>query len=678
MPDSPDKGIDLTTAIAAKASRELSQAAKDALTPRAAAGAVPRLAEVLTRADALRTFEKDHPQDPAEVLRQAGKMGARGLSQQEFGVLRNNLKPDAAANPPAIITELDKFTLYAEVLQKSRETGLDGAQVVANDPTLRDELTRLHTDWDGLSGGVLNGLLYTETIRTIMPPEFYGIRDEAIKREIIQILIASDPRLREAVIEKIRGVVTLAESIPVPLTATERATLEGERNALDAKITAMGDSLAMVPGLTPNRINAYTDGRTFEQAVRALERDLLVHGGIGVAHQGDLLALNIEVTSKKEAKRILDEKQIATAKLEALQAAYLQRGANLSVTQQAALDTLTAERDVAGQNLTQAQGRVDQIAQRFNKTEAEIEAIVQSVKRTIHGGEGVLGVREPGLRDTLEELVRTAGERREKENKINHPPPLTAEKQRERITQQNDLTARLENVMAEAISEVLLKRYEDSVKLNSRKTEANAREAAKKGEEDKAKGLRLIEEAKDTRWVKFDKDKRKFTTDKPQIETDMRYLAARGEEGLKRLFLRELTETGRAVITLPLRPAGGGVGARYTYDSMPLDELTPEQKTLLDSIFTQEKDRYLEKLFGDYYASRLGVGGLLGSLAKDIKLSDAEFVRLDQSFGERFQQKVGSSKEAVRTMKRLRESGVNINILGPLWYMLLAILLGGK
>lgn len=215
-----------------------------------------------------------------------------------------------------------------------------------------------------------------------------------------------------------------------------------------------------------------------------------------------------------------------------------------------------------------------------------------------------------------------------------------------RLRQEAEIMIMLEGVMPNAIADALEARYDA---VNKTLSEVKKKQEEKKMSENEKK----IKKGSDTRWIEYRQGDRKKDPKVDRIQADMRTLAYQGEDGLKRMILRELGWTYKK---------DGNDTAINDSEAMNMDMgfLSDEQKKELNELVAKHGDAYRAKLETDFFLART-----LGSRLKDripgtdkMGLKSHEWQLYEQNFSGKLTEALGKSQEAQRVLKDLESRGI--------------------
>ncbi len=286
--------------------------------------------------------------------------------------------------------------------------------------------------------------------------------------------------------------------------------------------------------------------------------------------------------------------------------------------------------------------------------------------------------------ETLESQIRRLPESKDRQRS-----------ERERLAAESRILGRLERVWGETVAELMLKRYDEMTKLEQQRLAKEAEELRKKQEYEAAQDVEKVRGVIRTRWIEYNESSRSRILHQHNIGEDMRFLAyaASGEEGVRRLLLREaigreitvikLDENGKEIID-PL--TGQPETETLPWDDVPLSRLSEHDRKILDTVYTTLGKEFKTKLFTDYYLARscitdrtLGMR-IFGRYIFEASIGELAFRQhewelLRQNFGVDLESALKSSREAQGWLDRMKREGI-VPGFKLKWLIYLLILLG--
>jgi hypothetical protein len=237
----------------------------------------------------------------------------------------------------------------------------------------------------------------------------------------------------------------------------------------------------------------------------------------------------------------------------------------------------------------------------------------------------------------------------------------------QRILSEKKILADLQGIIGPAVVDVMEQRYDEVLPLEQKRQEEEAKKAQERKGAKIAVAQRRIQQEMNERWIKIDPNTGK-TIDCDNIRSDLNLLIYQGENGLKRLFMRNIFGSGTRFNVLRIDPTTGNktqVQVEWSTFNFTTDELIGEDKELFDTVYAAESANYRKKLMTDYFLARssgriarlLGRHNIIGSTDL-LNLRDFEWEALDRNFGKDVSDALSASKEAQGVIKKLEQSGI--------------------
>jgi hypothetical protein len=249
-----------------------------------------------------------------------------------------------------------------------------------------------------------------------------------------------------------------------------------------------------------------------------------------------------------------------------------------------------------------------------------------------------------------------------------------------RLTEESDISADLGNVLSAAVGETLENRYQklqDAIRADMAKTAEKARPGIIKG----------LTGTMDKNWGHYDERNRRQVFNTRRIGMDIRYVTYHGEDGARRLMMRDLG------LQIPQRDAQGNVVRDVQGNALPqtelvfddqgnplkdthgnllkqtkptdwrtadIDALTDEDKAMFEEVYRACGETWKTKLFTDYQMARTQ-GGLRGSWrGARLELKPFEDALLAEKFSTTYDsqiEKPEALKQAIADAKEKSKKG---------------------
>lgn len=245
------------------------------------------------------------------------------------------------------------------------------------------------------------------------------------------------------------------------------------------------------------------------------------------------------------------------------------------------------------------------------------------------------------------------------------PDNKTRQSRTARLIEEGKLTDILDGIVPNALADTLEARYDTVFAVKS--------EALKKEQEKTLSGdEKRIEAKKGSRWIEYNEDDRSKKPHRENITNDMRTLAYQGEEGLKKLLLRELGWSyKKGEDTIEINDTN--------VLKMDLDaDLNDEQKKRLNELYEKHGTKYREKLTTDFFLARSLGGKLKDRLpgTEKMGLKKHEWELFEKNFGGALNESMAQSKQFQGVVKRLEAAGIKPDFKTKSWLFALLAILG--
>lgn len=572
--------------------------------------------------------------DPASMMERLKASATKETTfrQQDAKNLKDRFITNEVKKQAGELAEQNfNFVQYSEIFSEAARTGKtpeDVAKAKGLD----------YVKWRKLRDSVLDRFLGLDVVHTIAP-EMNQITNIDAKRDLLEAALATDPKIRAKVIESMQEIAQKARGLPgidTEDTARKKHELAVASQELDQRL---GQLLGQVDQLGIKLSNP-------EQKALAdsVQQALLVNGENWDDVSKSLLT---ELLSKSGVTNLAEVQEYGEA-----EKAREEARKNLTKAPKDPAHTLRIEAEA---DYAKAKKRFDDAEKKgkkistFDDQRKKYQAILKAVRgETDAAGNVTLDTSSVG--HTLSELVKTGDNILRINNDLSQPAAGAEGEARknaflERMSQEADLLRDLESVMPNAIVNTIVEREREmglSWQANEGKMrDDNLRTASAKVRETQAK--RLIEDNEIARTRTYRAN---------NIGEDMKYLVYRGEEGAKRMMLRDMGEVN--------------------WRTADLDALPDAQKQTLNALYDQMGENYTSKIFTSYFmASRVVDQGFImkalrgrfkgirveGSF-KNISLKEFEWEKLGEQFGEKLGAALNKSKEGKQILENLKAQGV--------------------
>ncbi|MFH0773802.1 MAG: hypothetical protein V1922_05845 [bacterium] len=654
--------------------------------PKAPPAKAPKIVEAQKQADTLRQFEAEH-KDPREVVQQSRDRSARPLTPTELANLK---KVD-----PKQAEQAERFNTYSEVMAEAKRTGKPPAEVAKAKGT---------TDFDKTRDAVEDQMRQLPVFQ-----DMEGFRDmtPAEQRAFVEESFGTNDRVRAIYLTQMREVSRDAMTLPEDQktkTSGETAQRTTERSAQrKATIDRMRARLkATDQDLSDTQVEAmFKSGQTPEEARLSVMDALLEKKGINPT----------EYHAHQEA-------QAADARLAELQNEFQdahKKGphAGNAFDLDGFLSGNSADKRV--QEYKQLQQRKAQIAKIPSTIQPDQETTIEEVKRAVYGKMDFdAGQRVGGIDAELQAIHQNmTTETQVSPNQIFTPEQQQLQQEREqRIVA---LQEKMEKALSKSVEDTLIEQIDETRDIMERKTLAEQadKEEGEKTLKDKATS-RMVEQ-QNHNWIGMDKAKGNRTINYDQIGSDARYIAREGEDGVKRLILRDMMMGGEGAIVkmsdengqpLTMNPEGKlvradgsvynitvqqrGESGQYspvsvpaTWENVPYESLPEEGRNVLNTLQQEQGDAYATRLVMDLEQARhphsLGERWKVLGKLKTLNLSRDEITAIHTKLGDVLEKGVQQARDADHILDRLAAQGVDVTASGSktLIGLLVALGLGG-
>lgn len=531
----------------------------------------------------------------------------------------------------AELEKINGFIQYSEIVE-ALKSGKPVELVLSERKARGIEGPKDKTAFDVQREKALDYIINTEVIQQGLP-ELAAITDPADRRKLIEETLVVDPALRKKILEKMISVAERAKALPEAPIGNEVKDAEANKDLAEGEIRKNLDLIkseisklgfdAKKDELAGNVERLIGEGYSVDQAL----------GFLDVKLKGQLKDFNAigDYTSAGHRKNpdgtfsINDQKIITDfeGKL----------GTDPKLAAEYAIYN-KIEKVLSKEKTSSPEG------ERYSSTVANgIDQIIKSQKIILDANKIIENGDLAGKQDAWK-----AG----------------------RLVEESNLISETKNILSSSVVEILSERYDEMVGLERQRMAKVAEEEAKKGNKAIESGIRNVKYAIENRWIKYDKSTRKREVHDYHLGSDVKYAAYAGEDGIRRLILRD---SG-----LQMKDAAGNP-VSVDWKNVNLNLLPDDVKKTLEGVYADQKDSYKQKLFGDFFlgrnfASRTIFGKPMGELA----LKKHEYELLQRNFGEAFEKSITAKADGKAMVEELKAKGVKMN--GGLLAILALLLFG--
>ena len=580
----------------------------------------------------------------------AKKNGRGGVSVETGGLgdYEKSLVTTSHEEAERAIGSVSKVINYIDVLQEH----------AANPTKTHEEIlkekgfTPTRRVWADVQAAGLHELMGSTALATLFP-EFQGLPNAEVAI-LIEKTLASDPKLLAKINRRMKDVATRARDLSHVEVDPELQNLVSEKTRISSEQQEVLDHIShqfeerghtLTPDQKNDVLRRVNLGDRPDAILRDMRASILTEANIGDKFADIITYQQLVAQDIPEMRAFLR----ANATVNRSTGAY---------TPIAGADAAEVTRVVAElTNATAAKSRFEGTL----RTDPDLNDQLQKFADL----SGFMNLSRDGgtltgpLFQEIQRLGNSRQELKRVETSIAQKSAEAGKKEkaslRTRLAEEGELIDEIDTIVTSSVKDVLVDRLKDLDQVELVRLKEAEEKAKEKGEEDVAAAIHRIAQRSKDHWVSYDESTRKRSVDKDEMASDMRTLAYQGEDGVKRLILRDLTGTGDGVI------AARGTGAdEIMWESVDLETgLSDEQKAIVDKIYTDQGNFYKEKLMRDYFASRnLGnkIGDFLGTGSMTLK--DHEWRLLEQNFGAMLEARLKESPEAQKILKQLQERGV--------------------
>lgn len=614
--------------------------------------AVDRIAEGQKTAAELQHVAAENP-DPHAVMERARQASVPSLSAVE----QKNLQ----RINPTIAREADQFDTYSSIVSEAALKGQTLEQVAAARGLPASEFTAMRTE-------VLTRMGNMNYLKQTIP----GLdqMSQETRATFVENYFAANPAVREAYIGQMHAVAERAAGIPEAAGSgnpQQKERLLAERTTTCNQLrTRLGEA---GKDLTDQQIaDMFQGGRTVEEVrAQVFDRSLQGHN-INAAdvraragYQTQINSLNSQIT--------LLEQQI---------------GANPPNR-----DALILQRDGLERQRNTARDAQSKIV--FTESQ---QTTINEVSRSVYGfvDDMAGGIRVGGITAELQSISQNLSA----EQRLNATPQTVQEQAAEaqRQLQMEQLRQQAEGAMEKAVDHALGQAHIDANELQERKVLAQAEIDEKAGRERMADAERRMVIQEDADWVGKDKAHRKRIVRRDQIGADAKRVANDGEEGVRRIMLRQMAAGESPLINLtvdgkpgsqPLYQLGAdgkpilveGKPVPATWETVQESQLQATDRELLGQLYDKQHVQLEDRLMRDFDFAKHPRGikdslNLLGSL-DSLRLTKDEYGYLHEQFGGRMAQAAEASAAMRNITAELKAQGIEPSGIMAILMFLLAL-----
>lgn len=472
------------------------------------------------------------------------------------------------------------------------------------------------------------------------------------KHDFVEGALAKDPIFRNSLAESLKKAAVEADNLPKVEVGEEVATLNEEKKVLDLRkdaLTVQINSLLKEIDLNPddedikNILGNISNNASFITAERLKTKafDKL----IGNKNENKQVPLSHFFNQYEEAVKKMAEKE--QTKNSIALASPTQQGSGRRLQNQAPDSSIF---DQYVRDTGNAQKTVDTLREDWiDKYPKEYETYKKIMSFLAEENDEGRKIGEIGIR--LNELSGTYEKLNKNKNELDQLNTSVGQKERStrttRLRKESEIIDLLDGAVGNAVADALEARYDA---VHGAKSEAVKKEKEKKMTEEEKKITRAME----SNWVSYDRKKHKKSSDRGQIQNDMRVLSYMGEDGLKRMLLRELgwkTKVGDDEVD---------IDKKNVFDLDLSTALTEEQRKQLDELYSKHNTKYREKLMADFFISQSLKDKITDRLPFTDKmgLKKHEWQLLEKNFGGALEKGMNESQGFKNYLSQLEASGI--------------------
>ncbi len=553
----------------------------------------------------------------------------------------------------AEIKNVNKFLQYSEITAEEKRTGKSITAILSERAGKGIDGPKTQADFDTQKDAVLDYIIDAEVIRIALP-EVAAITNPVERRKLIEQTLATDPTLRIRITERMTSIAERLKALPEASVSKEVKDAEDSKTEAQVKIT---ENLEMVKdklkelGVDDTKAESLKkevekyikDGKSLDQVLGYLRSSSM--GGL---HHVPEINAYIKANNSRDILQARLEKIDATKTVPSvIQAAEAQlEAAQKIINDFEADDNLVSEFD-SYQDIIRTFTNQKDSSSSIAEGGIYLSPVANGIDQIVKAQKNILNA---------DKVIKEKGEQSKKDQDA---------WKADRLVQESNLISEMQNIIPSSIAEVLSARYDEMVGLEKTRMIKVIEEEGKKGSEAIANGIKKVEDMKAKRWIEHNQVSRRKEVHDYNLSSDIKYAAYAGEDGIKRLILRD---SG-----LQSKDAAGNPVA-IDWKNADLSALPEDVKKTLEGIYANQKDPYKQKLFGDFFLGKRFLDRrVFGIQLGELALKKHEYELLQTKFGESFTQGINSKTEAKAAMEKLKASGIKAN--GGLLF-LLALLFG--
>lgn len=258
--------------------------------------------------------------------------------------------------------------------------------------------------------------------------------------------------------------------------------------------------------------------------------------------------------------------------------------------------------------------------------------------------------------------------------------------ERVRLIEETKLLSQLETAMSNAMVDVMEDRYDQMIPLEEERLAAALKTAEEAKKTELAASIKKLGEKMGSKWLGYDKINRKRAPHKDAIKKDMQRLmyATNQEEEIKRMMIEDaslakLKDSQGADVDWKNIDLTTGMFDTGRKDAAGKPIFEKADLTVLNDLYTSQKDAYTQKLFKSFFATRGWADrsflGMASGDPNNLGLKDHEWVLLEQQFGDQVSEALMTDKQGRATIDKLKAEGVITGF--KLKWLLYLLLIGG-
>jgi len=249
----------------------------------------------------------------------------------------------------------------------------------------------------------------------------------------------------------------------------------------------------------------------------------------------------------------------------------------------------------------------------------------------------------------------------------------------------SEATSRMDVITNKALDAVWTARAAAFVRANETASLKTQEEAKKAGETRLEEEIKMLQRMQEAHGVRRDEKTRQIVVNYEELGKDVRFLSYHTEDGIQRLMLSDLIDSGKQFFQTgpdgkPLLDKAGKQ-IKFNWETDDLSLLSKEDTEALNKLMDKHGDTYTKKLLGDHALAK-GFGGLHGkdgqhnpfANSRHLKLKDHELTAIADKFGSELEAAASKTKEGKEAVDEAKKKGAKGK---GLLMIILAILVGG-